>query len=70
MHNETNEQAFMQNVMQKNVSLGFVLRKEGVDLVQHISGRGHFLCRGPGPAHRPSRGVGGTVVGPGPGPEM
>ena len=25
MHNETNEQGFMQNVMQKNVSLGFVL---------------------------------------------
>lgn len=34
MHNETNEQGFIQNVMQKNVSLGFVLRKEGVDLVQ------------------------------------
>ncbi len=69
MHSETNEQAFIQNVMQKNVSLGFVLLG-GVDLVQHISGRGHFLCRGPGPAHRPSRGVGGTVVGLGPGPEM
>ena len=33
MHNETNEQGFMQDVMQKNVSLGFVLRKEGVDQV-------------------------------------
>ena len=33
MHNETNEQGFMQDVMQKNVSLGFVLRKEGVDPV-------------------------------------
>lgn len=34
MHNETNEQAFIQNVMKKTVSLGFVLQKEGVDLVQ------------------------------------
>ena len=34
MHNETNEQGFIQNVMQNNVSLGFVLQKEGVDQVQ------------------------------------
>ena len=50
MHSETNEQGFMQDVMQKNVSLGFVLLGGwtwsstfldevtfyAVDLVQHI----------------------------------
>ena len=50
MHNETNEQALIQNVMQKNVSLGFVLLEGwtwsstfldevtiyAVDMVQHL----------------------------------